>query len=326
MPRNLVNDIVPKQSETHLRESSAVAHPPDQFALAPREPVGNPVSTETAAEEQARGALALAPRESPAALRVGRDRLRRPWRYVIVPLFLLLALAAGIGGGIIGARLAPVKSATTPSLQQQIESVSLSVQPSVVEVRSEGASSGALGSGVILTKDGYIATNDHVIQGYSTFTVLLSNGQSLTAQRVGEDDQDDLAVLKVKASNLTPIAFADSSTVKIGQFVIALGSPLGLEDTTTFGIVSALNRTVTETTDSSATIEYYGMIQVDMTLNPGNSGGALIDLQGRLIGIPNLRAESTSKGVDVDGIGFVIPANRVKTVTTQLIKTWTAGQ
>jgi S1-C subfamily serine protease len=206
-------------------------------------------------------------------------------------------------------------------MRQAVEQASQSVQPSVVQVQSRGASEGVLGSGIILTQDGYIVTNDHVVHGFRFYLVKMANGQRLTAQLVGEDIKNDLAVLKVKASNLTPVTFADSSTVKAGQFVVALGSPVGLDNTTTFGIVSALNRTITvgESSDSSATQEYTGLIQLDMTLNPGNSGSALVDLQGRLIGIP-MAGGSTQSGEDVDGIGFAIPANRVKAVTTQLIQ------
>lgn len=331
MQGNLVDDRVPERCESPLEGTSAVEHPPDQLAFAPAEPAHAPSTPETMDAEHA-PAWSTPPdgRTSPRT-QGGQDWLRRRRKYVIVPLLLLLVLAVSIGGGIIGARLVPAQGSTTPAqtttappsvtdVQQAVETAVQSVQPSVVQVRSVGSSSGALGSAVILTRDGYIATNDHVVHGFRTYTVRLSNGQSLAAQLVGEDVQNDLAVLKVAASNLTPITFADSTAVKDGQFVVAVGSPMGLAETTTFGIVSALNRTVIDSSDGSATIEYTGMIQLDMTLNPGNSGGALIDMQGRLIGMPNLRIESTSSGVDVDGMGFAIPANRIKVVTTQLMQ------
>lgn len=327
MQSDLIDDVETERSEMRASGSSATEHPADQVAFAPSEPARNPPTSEPEGGEPAAGMSPSASGYAPATMRTDRSLFRTPWSYLLIPLILLLVLAAGVGGGMIGARLASAPSVTPATLQQQVESASLNAQPSVVQVRSRGVSSGALGSGVILTKDGYIATNDHVVNGFRTYTVLLFNGQSLTAQVVGEDAQNDLAVLKVAAGDLTPITFADPSALKVGQFVVALGSPLGLDDSATFGVVSALNRTVTESSDSTAaTREYTGMIQTDMTLNPGNSGGALIDLQGRLIGIPNLRAESTSTGVDVDGIGFAIPADRVKSVTTRLIQEWTPKQ
>lgn len=331
MQSDLIDVIVAEQSEaqqseTHLRGSSAAEHSPDQLAFAPPEPARNLPTPEAVDKQQAGGMFLPGPGTVQATMRAVRDRFRSSWSYLLVAVILLLALAAGVGGGIIGARLAPAPSVPPATLQQQVESVSLSVRPSVVQVRSEAGSERGLGSGIIMTKDGYIATNDHVVNGFRTYTVLLFNGQSLTAQLVGEDSQNDLAVLKVAAGNLTPITFADSSAVQVGQFVVALGSPLGLANTTTFGIVSALNRTVIETSGSSVPVEYFGMIQLDMTVNPGISGGALIDLQGRLVGMPNLRVESTSSGAHIDGIGFALPANLVKAVTAQLIHARAAGQ
>jgi S1-C subfamily serine protease len=161
-------------------------------------------------------------------------------------------------------------------------------------------------------------TNDHVVDGFSSFSVRLANGQTLPATLTGQDAQDDLAVLKVALTNATPIAFADSDGVQVGAFAIALGSPLGLQDSVTFGIVSALNRTASERPDGPASV-LAGLIQTSAPINPGNSGGALVDLQGRLIGIPTLGITDDQTGSTADGIGFAIPANRVKYVAQQLI-------
>jgi S1-C subfamily serine protease len=203
-------------------------------------------------------------------------------------------------------------------LQQAIITVLHNVQPAVVEVTSDGRAGSAIGSGVVMRADGYIVTNDHVVAGFNTFHVLLSDGTTKTATVVGQDAQDDLAVLKIDATNLHPIALADSSKVQVGEFALALGNPLGLNQSATLGIVSALNRTASEGTNGTgATLT--GLVQTSAPINPGNSGGALVDLQGALIGIPTLGAANTQTGGSADGIGFAIPANRVSFVVSQLI-------
>lgn len=218
--------------------------------------------------------------------------------------------------------------ASAADLQQNVENVIHTVQPSVVEVVSQGGQGEAIGSGDILTSDGYIVTNDHVVNGFNQFTVSLSSGKSLPARLVGADPQDDLAVLKVDTSGLQPIAFADSGKVQVGQFAIALGSPLGLQQSATLGIVSALNRSASEGPNGPAA-ELTGLIQTSAPINPGNSGGALVDLQGRLVGIPTLGAADPNSGGAANGIGFAIPSNRVQFVTKQLIQSGhlvTSGQ
>jgi S1-C subfamily serine protease len=224
--------------------------------------------------------------------------------------------SASTGGGTHTSTIALPPSAQ--DLQQSIISVVHNVQPAVVEVTSDGASGEAIGSGVVMRSDGYIVTNDHVVAGFSTFHVLLSDGTTKTATVVGQDAQDDLAVLKIDATNLHAITLADSSKVQVGEFALALGNPLGLNQSATLGIVSALNRTASEGTGGTgATLT--GLIQTSAPINPGNSGGALVDLQGALIGIPTLGAANTQTGGSADGIGFAIPANRVSFVVNQLI-------
>jgi S1-C subfamily serine protease len=221
---------------------------------------------------------------------------------------------------------AAVTVAVPPSaqdLQQTIINVIRTVQPAVVQIQGQGASGGDIGSGEILpssdSSGSYIVTNDHVVQGQQTFTVLLSSGKQYPATVVGTDPQDDLAVLKINVTGLQPIAFGDSSKVQVGQFAIAIGSPLGLDQSATLGIVSALNRTASEGSGGPAAT-LTGLIQTSAPINPGNSGGALVDLQGQLIGIPTLGAASQQTGGAADGIGFAIPSDRVKFVTDQLIK------
>jgi S1-C subfamily serine protease len=226
------------------------------------------------------------------------------------------SVARTTGGGATTSTITLPPSAQ--DLQQAIISVIHNVQPAVVEVMSDGQAGSAIGSGVVMRADGYIVTNDHVVQGFSQFHVLLSDGTTKTATLVGQDAQDDLAVLKINAANLHPIALADSSKVQVGEFALALGNPLGLNQSATLGIVSALNRTASEgTSGTGATLT--GLVQTSAPINPGNSGGALVDLQGALIGIPTLGAANTQTGGSADGIGFAIPANRVSFVVTQLI-------
>jgi S1-C subfamily serine protease len=192
------------------------------------------------------------------------------------------------------------------------------VQPSVVEVQSTGSPGKAIGSGNVISTDGYIVTNDHVVSGFATYQVVLSNGRTLPARLVGEAPTDDLALLRVAQSGLPPISLADSNKVRVGQFVLAIGTPLGLQQSATFGIVSALNRNASEAPNGPAAT-LAGLIQTSAPINPGNSGGALVDLHGQLIGIPTLAAADPRAGA-ANGIGFAIPANRVRFVADQLMK------
>ena len=168
------------------------------------------------------------------------------------------------------------------------------------------------GSGVVVdAAEGYIVTNNHVIDGADEITVGLSDGRTLDAELVGRDPQVDLALLKVSAQNLVAIQFADSAALRVGDFVVAIGNPFGLNQTVTSGIVSALGR-------SGLGIEgYEDFIQTDAPINPGNSGGALVDLRGDLVGINT--AIYAPSGGNV-GIGFAIPANMTAAIIAELIE------
>ncbi|HEX9772207.1 MAG TPA: DegQ family serine endoprotease [Steroidobacteraceae bacterium] len=170
----------------------------------------------------------------------------------------------------------------------------------------------AAGSGVIVdAKNGYIITNTHVIENATEITVTLLDNRSLTAKVVGKDPGSDVAVLQVKAANLTAIPMADSDRAEVGDFVVAIGNPFGLGHTVTSGIVSALGR-------SGINPEgYEDFIQTDASINPGNSGGALVDLTGQLVGINTAILSRTGGNI---GIGFAIPSNMMKTVMNQLVK------
>ncbi len=199
------------------------------------------------------------------------------------------------------------------------EAVISKVQPAVVQINVTTSSQQALGSGVIVNgQEGYIVTNNHVVSGATSIRVTLSNNTVLPAQVVGTDPVDDLAVLKVTppASGLTAVALGDSSQLRVGQEVLAIGSPLGNENTVTSGIISALNRNVSEGQNGPTLPD---AIQTDAPINPGNSGGALVDLQGNLIGMPTLNAIDTEFNTPANGLGFAIPVNRIRFIAQQII-------
>ncbi|MBL9213187.1 MAG: DegQ family serine endoprotease [Opitutaceae bacterium] len=168
-----------------------------------------------------------------------------------------------------------------------------------------------LGSGVILSTDGYIATNNHVIQGADEVIVALDDGRELKAKVVGRDPQTDIAVIKVNARDLPAITFADSTHIEVGDRVLAIGNPFGIGETVTTGIVSAKGRR------PGLGLDYEDFIQTDAAINPGNSGGALVDVQGRLVGI-NTAILSRSGGFQ--GVGLAVPANLVSQVVDGLVK------
>jgi len=170
----------------------------------------------------------------------------------------------------------------------------------------------ALGSGVIVDADkGYILTNNHVIKNADEITVTLKDKRHFEAKVVGADPDADLAVIQIKAEKLAELTMADSSTLEVGDFVVAIGNPFGLEQTVTSGIVSALGR-------SGLGIEgYENFIQTDASINPGNSGGALVDLDGELVGINTAILGPSGGNV---GIGFAIPSNMVRSIMAQLIE------
>jgi len=167
-----------------------------------------------------------------------------------------------------------------------------------------------LGTGVLVSEDGYILTNNHVVQGADEVTVTLSDRRQLTAQVVGTDKPTDLAVLKVDANGFHPATLGDSSDLQVGEWALAIGSPFGLDQTVTAGIISAVGRANVGITD------YEDFIQTDAAINPGNSGGPLVNSRGEVIGVNT--AIYTPSGGSV-GIGFAVPVNTVKKLLPQLI-------
>jgi S1-C subfamily serine protease len=264
----------------------------------------------------------------------------RPWRVISLALLALTLILGGFfaGGLILAARnnaaqgAVVISSSSGPSVSSNLDSqqaqtaaetVAQNVEKSVVTVYSSGGAGSAIGSGEFVTTDGYISTNDHVVNGFSTFSVTLSDGTSLPATLVGADQQDDLAVLKVNQSNTPAITLADSSGATVGEVVVAIGSPLGHANTATVGAISALNQTETEQSESYSSTSgpiLTGMIQASAPLAPGNSGGALIDLDGKMVGMPTLAATSGGRRSTASStIGFAIASNRVAFVVNQLI-------
>lgn len=285
---------------------------------------------------------------------------RPPRRRAKGPLALLAAVAiaaAAVGGGTAyafqeltgkdGSSSSATNTNVVPTSQKgTVSGVAEAVSPSIVEISAKSSSGEATGSGVIISEDGEIITNNHVISGASSVKVTTNDGKSYDAEVVGTDSKKDLALIKVQgASDLKPASLGDSDNVKIGDDVVAIGSPEGLTGTVTSGIISALDRDVTVSTDEDQgqqqqqqgggwPFEYdgeqfngdtgsskttYKALQTDASLNPGNSGGALIDMNGNIIGInsamysPSSSSQSGAQsGSGSVGLGFAIPINTVK--------------
>jgi putative serine protease PepD len=224
------------------------------------------------------------------------------------------ALLAACGGnaGADTRRSAPISVTSAFSdLQQQFVRVVGSVSPEVVEVQTPIG----LGSGVVFDDRGDIVTNAHVVGNDHRFTVRLAGGERHPATLVGSDPAHDLAVVRLARARPAPATFADSD-LRVGDFVLAIGNPLGLRSSVTQGIVSSLGRTVAE--GNGVTLS--PIIQTSAAINPGNSGGALADLAGRVVGIPTLAAlEPEFANAPAAGIGFAIPSSTVEQVAARLI-------
>ncbi|MEA2646730.1 MAG: hypothetical protein QOE92_1813 [Chloroflexota bacterium] len=205
---------------------------------------------------------------------------------------------------------APNGSGALAGLQTEIRALIEAVRPSVVEIDT----SAGLGSGVVLNGNGDIVTNAHVVEGETSFQVVAWDGHTYQASLVGSDPSRDLALVRVSSdNNLKPATFGDSSQARVGDIVLALGSPLGLNESVSEGIISALGRTQSE----SRSITLTNLIQTTAALNPGNSGGALVDISGHVIGIPTL-AGGSGRGGAATNIGFAIPSAQVLNVAQQL--------
>ncbi|PRX02656.1 UNVERIFIED_ORG: putative serine protease PepD [Actinomadura viridilutea] len=245
--------------------------------------------------------------------------LRGPGRAVAVAV--LAGLLAGGAAGAAAGRLAGDRAAAAPVAQStagpvdagpaDLSDVAARVQPSVVSVETRSARSRGTGSGFVIDRGGHILTNAHVVEGAGEVTVVLADRRRLPARVVGADPGDDLAVLAIPAGESPPpLAFGRSADVRVGDPVLALGSPLGLHGTVTGGIVSALSREV-----SLGGGARRSALQTDASINPGNSGGPLVNARGEVVGVNTAIARG-----QVGGIGFAIPADRAVDGARRLIR------
>ena len=187
--------------------------------------------------------------------------------------------------------------------------------PAVVSIACQGSRSSSSGTGVVLSSDGYIVTNAHVVENSNAISVQLTDDRSFAARLVGCDDISDLAVLRIDCADLTPAQFGDSSTLRVGDTVVAIGDPLGaaFRGTYTNGIVSAINR------DVDMNGRTMTLIQTNAALNSGNSGGPLINCYGQVIGINTMKIGTFTDNAGVEGLGFAIPSTQVKEIVDQIV-------
>ncbi|WP_370967132.1 S1C family serine protease [Amycolatopsis sp. cg9] len=290
------------------------------------------------------------PGQAPTAL---KTKPRKGGRVALIVSATALgaALVGGVGGAaIVGLTTNSADGATTSvstpaasgqtvanSTSGDVSGVAAKVTPSVVQINVTTDQGEAIGSGVILTSDGRILTNAHVVDGAQNVVITTSDGKKYQAGVVGADTKADIAVVQAKnASGLTAATLGDSSKLVVGQSVVAIGSPGGLQNTVTTGIVSALNRNLSDigegqqqqqspfsrTSNQAEDSPSYTAIQTDASINQGNSGGALVDAQGNVIGInsalysPTASANGSAGSV---GIGFAIPINDAKKIVDQIV-------
>jgi putative serine protease PepD len=239
---------------------------------------------------------------------------------------LALIVGGGTAGGVLAERYRadhPAATAATGTVGAATATVTdgdslapivARVQPSVVTVMVDGARSSSLGSGVVLAADGLILTNNHVVAEDGTVSVRLSTGRTVPAAVVATDTTHDLALVRAGGlTGLTPVTFGTDDGVAVGDTVLAFGAPLGLENTVTSGIVSALDRSV-----DTGTEKLTGLFQTDAAINEGNSGGALVDTSGHVVGINVAIATAGQSDTGSIGVGFAIPADTVVSAVKQL--------
>ena len=258
---------------------------------------------------------------------------RSPRRWPLwVALGTALVVGGVVGGLIVGATQSSgssVSSGTSASSSTTsacpVTSVAQKVIPSVVTIAASGPNGSGTGSGEVIRSDGYILTNNHVISvgaDGGSVEVLFADGQTAPATITGRDPQTDIAVLKVDTSReLKVISVGSSSSVKVGQPVVAIGAPLGLSGTVTSGIVSALDRTVQVPGEDDKAALLVSAVQTDASINPGNSGGALVNCESQLVGVPTAGATVPNSGGGSIGLGFAIPVDLAKSVANEIITT-----
>jgi putative serine protease PepD len=249
---------------------------------------------------------------------------------------LVIALIAGGVGATIGRTSSSNISGSFVSTENTVErapgsiaNLAARVIPGVVSISVEASGGSDTGSGFFLSNDGYVLTNNHVVEAAAnggSITVSISTGKKYSAKIVGRDASYDLAVIKMDVTGAPTLQLGDSDKVQVGDAVIAIGSPLGLAGTVTSGIISAKNRPVTTGTGSGES-SFINALQTDAAINPGNSGGPLVDATGAVVGINSAIASLGSSAGGQSGsigLGFAIPINQAKKTAEQLIKTGSA--
>ena len=265
-----------------------------------------------------------------------KKRSSRPRGWLLwVALGAALVIGGVAGGLIVGATQSSGASTNSSSSTASatasacpVTSVADQVVPSVVTIEASGSGGSGTGSGEVIRSDGYVLTNNHVISiaagSGGSVKVLFADGQTFPATITGRDPQTDLAVLKVqKPHEPKVISLGSSSSVKVGQPVVAVGAPLGLSGTVTSGIVSALDRTVEVPGENDRSALLVSAVQTDASINPGNSGGALVNCEGQLIGVPTAGATVPNSGGGSIGLGFAIPVDLAKSIADEIITTGT---
>ncbi|MEV0692638.1 trypsin-like peptidase domain-containing protein [Streptomyces sp. NPDC050388] len=288
---------------------------------------------------------ASAPLQQTGAAEPTKDQRRKRARRKLIGLMLVVALASGVVGGIVGAHLernGGVGAVELPQAGEEpagrdpgsIAGIAAQALPSVVTLHVSGAASAGTGTGFVLDGRGHILTNDHVVQPAGSdgeITVTFHSGDTARATLVGRDSGYDLAVVKVKGvSGLDPLPLGNSDNVRVGDPVIAIGAPFDLAGTVTAGIISARERPITAGggRGDGSDVSYVDALQTDAPINPGNSGGPLLDAQARVIGINSAIRSAGSGGDEGEsgqagsiGLGFAIPINQGKRVAEELINT-----
>jgi len=320
-------DAVPRADVPTQEQSSS----PEPTEARGDELFGAPIPTSTPTEQ-----YAVPP--TPA-----RTSLPTPPRRGIGAVVMVMSLVLGVLGGVGGAAAwqtwgpdespTPGQIATLPvsandnsngPVTGSVAAVAQAALPSVVQIETSTGVGGATGSGMVIRSDGYILTNNHVVEGATgPVQVLFSDGHMEDAKVIGTSPNYDLAVVQVDRTDLTPLVLGDSDALVVGDPVVAVGSPLGLESTVTTGIVSALDRPVT--TGRGPTPAYMAAVQTDAAINPGNSGGPLLNMSGEIIGINSaiaaLPGATQATGAGSVGLGFAIPSNQARRVAEELIAT-----
>ncbi len=258
---------------------------------------------------------------------------------------LVVGLVAGLSGYLVGQAvddgtvvtettvatavvpLAQSGGDTSPRSDQSIAGIVAAVLPSVVSILVEGEADSGSGSGFVLRPDGYLLTNNHVVNlagKDGKITVVFNDGTEIKGKVVGTNKSYDLAVIKVNKSGLPPMTLGNSANIAVGDSALAIGAPLGLDGTVTYGIISAIDRPVTTGTEGD--VSYINAIQTDAAINPGNSGGPLLDAAGRVIGVNSAISTLVSGGEGGSiGLGFAIPVNSAKRIAEEIIATGSAS-